>query len=110
MIWYERKFGFKFEFVVSTREDIYFFHPMDLGFLTQLLPVSNSSSNCHIISKGCLENGGINMRLQLMSRADALKVLGGRFPFYHALYGLNRSYKNPEQFELAQVSSVVTKF
>jgi len=95
----ERGRGRVFDFVVSTREDVYLWKDMNLEELT-------SRHTCDIVTKDCKNWGGINMRLQLLRRDSGLRFLRDRLPFYAAMYRENRTFANPEVFELAQAEAL----
>ena len=76
---YERQRGIRFGYVVSTREDAFFFGPARMADLTRnMLPLGH----CHGISKNCLAFGGVNMRLQVYARDAGLLLLSSRFTFF----------------------------
>ena len=97
----ERARAARFDAVVSAREDVYFWRDVDLS---SLLP--SLDAGCDIIAKDCLFHGGINMRLQLLRRSSALRVLRERLPFYASLFGASRSVFNAEAFELEQAHAL----
>ena len=100
----EAEKSFKFDYVISTRDDVYFFEPMNLTRL--ILDFSQPSGrNCSIVSKSCLAWGGLNMRLQLLQRDSAVAFLGRRMDFYASLYHRAKNHRqttaaNPEIFGL----------
>ena len=73
----------RFDYIVSTREDVFLFGPLNLT------AVLETSSRCDIFAKGgMLSFHGLNMRLQLMRRARGLDFLGLRLAYYrHACEG-----------------------
>ena len=97
----ERARAARFDAVVAAREDVYFWRDVDLR---ALLPSLRGS--CDIIAKDCLFHGGINMRLQLLRRASALRALRERLPFYASLFGASRTVFNAEAFELEQAHAL----
>jgi len=96
----ETSSGRNFDYIVSTREDIYFFHPLDLTVLL----ADQASSQCNLYSKNCMTWGGINMRFQLLTRSAGLSWLGTRLEFYKSLYNQSRIVDGgPERFERQQM-------
>lgn len=128
---YENLHSSSFSYVLSTREDVVYFAPVNMTFLTSQLkspffantsagtstllnsssssspppslPVPPPSGTCDFITKDCLSWGGINMRWQLMTRETATLVIGKRVEYYHYLITSNQTIYNPEQYELAQL-------
>lgn len=99
--------GSKFEAVISTREDIFFFKAVNFTALwTQAI-----SRDCALVAKNCLSWTGINMRFQLIRGMNVTSAfLGNRIAFYRSLY--NSSAKlpiNPEKFEAIQAASMKLK-
>ena len=98
-----------FDYVISTREDVYFFTSLNI---TSLVINQMEIDNCSIVVKDCLSWDGINMRFQLLARNKAINFLGNRLSFYknslkqgkHA-----RNRLNPERFELLQAASIGMK-
>lgn len=68
----ERALGQHFDYIVATREDVFFLAP----FLLPLRP------DCDLVSKNCNTWDGINLRLQLLSRNLGLAFLSQRLDFY----------------------------
>lgn len=107
--------GQHFDYVLSLREDIYFFKPLNLQKLitNHLLnpwssvlrstPRTGGQPGCHLAAKECLRWNGVNMRSQFLRRDDALLFLGGRLRFYRHSLEHNIVSLNPESFELAQL-------
>jgi hypothetical protein len=99
----------KFDFVVATREDSYFFKPINLTEVFAYMRHSQTkaaaaghSGTCDIVLKDCLNFGGLNMRMQIMTRPAAQLMLGGRFAIYDHLRKANHTVQNPEQMEKLQ--------
>lgn len=106
----------KFDFVLSLREDAYFFKPLNLSTLlneyllnpkAKTLKESVASlpnvPGCHIIHKSCLRWGGLSMRGQFMHRDDAESFFGGRLAYYNQSLVKKEKTHNPEQWELKQL-------
>ncbi|RYZ90917.1 MAG: hypothetical protein EOP04_02305, partial [Proteobacteria bacterium] len=80
---FEEKHQYKFQYIVNTREDVYFFKKLDLTYLiTQIYHpkndplyasyphlTANRTSKCDIPFKGCLNFWGFNMRFYVLRRA-----------------------------------------
>ena len=83
-----------FDYFILGREDLYFFHRMDLSALLPLLrrrsghfnltsPIGvGSPLHCDYLSKICLDWCGINLRFPIMTRDVALKYLRTKMDFY----------------------------
>jgi hypothetical protein len=123
---YEKN-GVKIDYVINTREDIFYFKPINLA---KLLPnhqqlmirdeillrseeVGNSRpfsflrnslrhSFCDLVVKNCLKWNGTNMRWQLFSHDHSSAILENRLKYYRYLYKINTTFHNPEIFELNQ--------
>lgn len=85
----------KYDAVLLSRDDLYFFRPVDLNALIPLL------KRCDVIAKNCLNWGGINMRLQVLSINLGLQFLREHLEFCKYLYKFNMTVNNTESFELA---------
>lgn len=117
---FEQSTQWTFHYIINTREDVFFFKPLDLRHLISLLrhpsplPTNyepflhnknyniSTTATCDIPFKGCLNFWGFNMRFYVMLRPVAVKFLGERLSFYERLYAINRTVKNPEKFEYVQ--------
>jgi hypothetical protein len=101
---FERETQMNFTYVINAREDLYYFHPLDLRHAFALL--NHPESKCGVVSKGCIMNYGINMRLQIARREAASQIFGGRLTFYKDMFTTGNTIKNPESFELFHVNSL----
>lgn len=99
---YERKLGKNFTLIVNTREDAYFFQPLNL---TAVHIKYIMEEECGVVTKNCLAWGGVSMRFQLYNHDTGLDVLGKRLTFYHSLYDVHSSVNNPERFEEEQLAA-----
>ena len=118
---------FRFDCIISTREDIFFFRPINITKVISrlrtdtspgsLLAVSIKKSQrnyrqnpippvCDIIYKKCRNFWGFNMRLYILTREVGIQFLGNRFSFYKYLYQINQTILNPERFELSQANAL----
>lgn len=95
---FERRKNFTFDYVLGTREDIFYFSPVNLTFLLENM----QKEGCVIATKECLTWGGINMRWQLFTRNATDYFYGKRFEYYRYLQDNNIVVYNPEQFEHRQ--------
>eukprot|EP01040_Poterioochromonas_malhamensis_P014076 gene14076-15555_t len=115
---YELEQNVKFDYVISTREDVFFFRPLNLSTITNrlrkdtspeaILSLNPKTSNdvCDIFYKKCLNFWGFNMRLFILTREVAIPFLGNRLSFYKYLYKINRTIENPERFELNEANAL----
>jgi hypothetical protein len=103
--YHEQFMNMSFTHVLSTREDIFYFRPMDLSFVLSLFTSKGSKdfSNCDVVTKECLAWSGLHMRWQLARRNASEFIFGKRFNFYEHLIKHNQEAYNPERYELAQV-------
>jgi hypothetical protein len=96
----------QFDFLISTREDVYFYTPMImeplLAYMQRDLAVG--PKHCDVMAKNCLTFFGLNMRLQLWNRLAGLNVLSHRFTFYRDMRTSGLKAYNPESFEAMQAS------
>lgn len=95
--------GRQFDRLVVTREDVYFFLPVDLPSL--LAKTAENGEDCDVLTKDCLAWDGINMRFQLLSK-KARTVLSSRVNYYRKLRGSRRTVRNPEIFEREQAEEM----
>ena len=87
----------KYEYVVNTREDIYFFGlPVSLNDLTE----TARRHRCDFVSKGCLEWHGLNMRFHLMRAKVGLAYMKSSLHLYKQAIEKKNEFWNPEMFEL----------
>ncbi len=70
--------GIHYPYIISTREDAYFFNPMDFAHLIHTF----NQRQCNIMTKDCLSWGGLNMRFQLLDHDSAIAFLSQRLSFY----------------------------
>jgi hypothetical protein len=99
---YETQTQVKFDYVINSREDVYYFHPIDLRDTFEML----QNNSCGLVSKGCVMNYGINMRMQITGRDYAFKLFGTRLEFYKNMFQTGKTIKNPESFEMFHVNSL----
>jgi hypothetical protein len=102
----ERHDGFRYDYIIWTREDLVYFHPLNISIPIQML---DKEEECNLVAKQCLEWGGIAMRMEVTKRDVGIKVIGGRLNFYQSLYALNKSVHNPEIFEKVELESIGLK-
>lgn len=94
-----------FQFIIVTREDIWFWKSLNL---TELIPLflpkrgAVSTGACDLLTKDCLSWGGLNMRMYIMPYEKGLTMLRTKFEYYSYLQSNNITYYNPEEFELGQ--------
>lgn len=95
----EMQRGIKFAYIISTREDLYFFKPLSLNYLIERYIMSNS---CELLTKGCLDFGGLNMRLQVIDARNNSKssyYLRKVSRFIEFIRDKKGPFLNPERFE-----------
>jgi hypothetical protein len=115
---------FRFDYVVSTREDVYFFKPMNLthiihklhhGQKNEYLPEHPTPaqeqelaylSKCDVPYKRCLSFWGFNMRFFILTRDKGIPFFGNRLSFYQFLLQINKTVDNPERFELSMANAL----
>lgn len=102
---YEKNTGTIFQYIINTREDIYFFKPIDLKYLIHKYV---RGRKCNMLTKDCLNWGGVNMRFQLLSREHGLQYLR-RIEFYSSMYSTNDVVVMPEAMELLQTQRLNIK-
>ena len=59
---------------------------------------------CDLVTKGCLEWGGINMRFHLLTRRKAIPYMKSSVSLYRKLLNRNLTLFNPEMFEVVRRS------
>jgi len=105
---HEHENNINYDFVISSREDAFYFHALNITNLIVKFFSSIDTDNCHMVTKNCLGWGGLNMRWQMMRRRNGLAYFGGRLDYYDSMYNktLDRNVivQNPEMFELWQLS------
>jgi hypothetical protein len=109
---YEKQQSFHYDYIISTREDVYFFRPFNLTKLFSILDEIEYRPNpsnlnetiphrkCHILSKECANFWGFNMRLFIYERNAASLLLTNRLKYYRHLLSKNTTLINTEVFEL----------
>lgn len=81
-----------FQYLISTREDAYFFKAPNISNIIQY--GLNNAKGCDLITKDCLGWGGISMRFQFWKFAVGLQVLSTRLAFYQSLYTMKLNVSN----------------
>lgn len=103
LIEFEHIHGKSFDFIISTREDIFLFLKLDIdNFITLLNTPRKHAPPCDILFKNCLLWYGFNMRFYFMKRDTGVAYLGKRLEFYRVMKTINLTAHNPEQFEKFQ--------
>ena len=109
----ERVLNISYVHIINTREDIFFFKPLDLTFILQKYMGTKNNNHtapppgisslgqpiCDLLTKGCLGWGGMNMRVQILRREHIHFM--DRLTLIQQLYVSNESYYNPEIFEMS---------
>lgn len=106
---YEESHFMKFDYIISTREDVYFYRPMNLPAIIDRLRTSDKDldpNKCDIPFKRCLNFWGFNMRFFILTRDNGIRFFGNRLSFYKFLHKIGRTIENPERFELAQANAL----
>lgn len=91
----EEHLGAHFDYIISTREDVFIFHPLKLEVLIETL----LQKGCDMLAKNCLNWNGINMRMQLFRRKAGMVMLGQRLEYFQYLQDQGTKVSNPEGFE-----------
>lgn len=103
---YESLTGNAVDYVISSREDLYYFYGLNLSYLLSFMKqqrqLSSNHKVCDMISKECLAWTGLNMRWQLFTRNASIFMMKRRFEYYQSLYSTNQTFLNPEIFEKQQ--------
>ncbi|KAI9016708.1 hypothetical protein DFJ74DRAFT_678019 [Hyaloraphidium curvatum] len=86
-----------YDHLVSTREDVWFFRPVDMARL------SEAGRGCELAAKKCLAWGGLNLRFQMYTGPRKLDALASRLAYYRNLSDARDSVVNTEMFEGRQV-------
>jgi hypothetical protein len=87
-----------FSYLLWTREDAFFFRPLDLSSLFNYFRDSSANSRCGILTKACLGWGGMSMRIHILRIMDGLKFLN-KLDHYDYIDRNNLVFRNPELFE-----------
>ena len=100
----ELKYGIKMDYIINTREDIYFFKPLNLSALVDKhMTVSSTAKTvqpCDLLTKGCLDFGGLNMRLQFLKGGQSgTNYMRKVMHFKAMMQEPKRKFENPEIFE-----------
>lgn len=101
-----------YDYVIFTREDLIYFQPFNLT--TALDKLRNEPDHltetteiavpmCNVVTKGCLEGKGMNMKMQIMRRKEGLHLFSSRQRFYRSLFEKSIKIESPERFELIQL-------
>lgn len=99
---YEKAKHIKFRYVISTREDLYFFKPLNLTKLLGIMEEYHPNSThyrCKMIMKGCADFGGYNQRMFIYHRDTAQIIMSNRLAFYRQLLSEKKILVNTEEFE-----------
>ena len=101
---FELQNSLRFSYIISTREDIYFFNPLNISYLVENYMTAGAAGEaCQLLTKGCLDFGGLNMRLQLIERGEddnSLNYLRKVSRFTELSHKKVSRFLNPESFEL----------
>ena len=100
---FEKQNGFKFDAVISTQADAYFFHPVNY---TKLMTTYLSHQQCKLVSKSCTSWGGLSMQFQLLDRDLAMMLMGSRLKSYVRMYAQDVRLFDPEVFEKYQLDAL----
>lgn len=103
---YESEKGMKFDYVISTREDIILMKDMDLDKLIPKIRKSATDPGCDILAKNCLTWKGINLRFWILSGTNGIEFLSSKIKYYKSLISSRRKIYNPESYDLAHLTSL----
>lgn len=104
---YEQSTKTLFDWVFWGREDLHFYQELNLQHLTQLFSPhlvtrpdnSSHTVTCQLLTRSCLQHGGISMRGYLWKRNTAVQIMANRFNYYNSLQQRNISVITVEAFE-----------
>lgn len=102
---HERQQGFVYDYVISTREDVYFMRPMNLTYVISVLDqevdhsTAHSERKCHMVMKECANFFGFNQRMFVYDRKTANITLSNRWNHFRYLLHQNATLINTEVFE-----------
>lgn len=102
---HEKRQGFVYDYVISTREDVYFMRPMNLSYVISVLDEGvdhstiHSERKCHMVMKECANFFGFNQRMFVYDRKTANITLSNRWNHYRYLLHQNATLINTEIFE-----------
>jgi hypothetical protein len=100
---HEQARNLTFDYFILGREDLYFFHRMDLssllpllrrksgGYLNLTATREGSPLHCDYLSKICLDWCGVNLRFPIMTRDVALKYLRTKMDYYKSFLLVDRN-------------------
>jgi hypothetical protein len=109
---YEQIENFTFDYVISTREDIIFFYPLNLTYALWRLEerkfitgdnasrLSELPRKCHMVMKDCANFKGFNQRFFIYERQTAINLLSNRWLYYQQLVQTKKVLFNTEVFEM----------
>ena len=90
--------GKKYNFIIMAREDTYLFKPLNMTSVVSML-----GKNCSIITRRCLNWGGLGTRMQVTTRRFGLLLYGSRTTFYKYLADQDMKVYNTEDLEKKHV-------
>eukprot|EP01035_Chromulina_nebulosa_P025027 gene25027-32618_t len=95
---HEQSHEMTFDYFILGREDLYFYHRMDLSSLLPLLRRTNGDGDqtsiglhCDYLSKICLDWCGVNLRFPIMTRDVALKYLRTKMDYYKSFLSVEKN-------------------
>ena len=100
---YQAKNGISFDYIIHTREDMFFFQKVDLKALIA------KYSDCDWIGKDCLSWGGLSMRFAVMKPEKGLDFVGSKIAFFKQMGRNNSTAHNPEIFDIRIAESLQMK-
>jgi hypothetical protein len=90
--------GKKYNYIIMSREDTFLYKVLNLTYISILLNGNNS-----IVTRRCLNWGGLATRMQVTTRAFGLLLYGSRTNFYRYLVDQDLKVFNTEDFEKKHV-------
>lgn len=105
---FQIKNKFSFDYLINTREDIYFFKKMNLKFLLPKIKESklSISGSCDYLFKECLSWGGVSQRFYILDISKGIKYISSKLSYYKDLTLKNSQIYNSEQFDLYHLQSL----
>lgn len=109
---YEREVNVNFDYFIFFPSDAFYFHPISLSVPIEMLKhqrtlkQSYSKHVCNVVTKDCLEWGGMGHHFQMMHRKEGIPIYASRLRYYRSLYDAQTLPFNKESFELLHLQSL----
>ena len=117
---HEKEINTNFDYFIFFPENAFYFHPINITVSVEVLKrlgspkVANSGPLlpgtdkpfCHVLTKDCLEWGGLNRHFQMMRRKEGVPIYASRLRYYRNLYESQHLPFNKESFEMSHLQSL----